>query len=119
MPNTTGKDSGSSILAIVTAWVIAAVCLGLCATAISLWETDLAIRRRLPDMGYNEILKLRDDAWLQFRATLAWTLTAMSVATAGVGLLPALLVRRPGAWIASAIAAVVSMGTLGYMFATR
>lgn len=119
MPKSIGKPSGWSILATVAAWLIAALCLVLCAVALVLWETDLAIRRALPEMGYNEILKLRDDAWRPFRAPVAWALVIMSIGTALVACLPALFMWRLVRWIPAAIAAVVSLGTLGYVAMTR
>ena len=116
MPN---KPFGWTLLVAIAAWLIAALCLGLCAVAIALWQTDLSIRQRLPEMGYDEILKLREDAWRPFRVPLAWALTVMSVGVAVVGGFAAILVRRLIMWIPAAIAAVVSLGTLGYLVGTR
>ena len=116
MPN---KPFGSAQLATIAPWLIAALCLGLCALAIVLWQTDLSIRQRLPELGYNEILKLREDAWRPFRAPLAWALTVISVGVAIVGGFAAFLVRRLMTLIPAAIAAVVSLGTLGYLVGTQ
>jgi hypothetical protein len=119
MPSTAGKPSSWSILAAITAWAIAALCLALCSIAFWLWQTDLTIRRSIFEMGYNEILELREDAWLQFRAPLAWTSAIMSLFAAATGCIPAVLVRQPLTCLPVAIAAVVSLGTLGYLLATR
>jgi hypothetical protein len=95
------------------AWLIAALCLGLCAAAIALWQTDLSIRQRLHAMGYNEILALRDDAWRPFRVPLTWAFTVMSVCAAAASCLPGILVRRRIVWLPATIAAIASVAALG------
>lgn len=119
MAATTGNTSERLVLATILPWVLAALCLGMCAIALVLWETDLAIRRRLPDMGYNDVLELRDDAWLHFRAPLAWAFIVMSVGAFATGCIPALFVRQPVTWIPAAISAVIALGMLGYLVVTR
>ena len=119
MSDTTGKSSDWSVLLIVVSWLIAAFWLGLCASALALWQTDLSIRKQLPEMGYNDILALRDDAWLPFRRPLAWALAIISVGLAALDCVPALLVRKPVACVPAAIAIVAAAGTLGYLMRTR
>src|SRR5688572_14881851 len=119
MPNATGKSSDWSVLGIVAAWLIAAICLALCAAALALWQIDLSIRKQLPEMGYNDILALRGDTWLPFRVPLAGALAIISVGLAALDCIPALLVKKPVACVPAAIAIVAAEGTLGYLMMTR